>query len=322
MYQLSHVYDNINFMFKAAEQIIGRKDSQENGTCATAIRLFNAHPDDMKTADLLANMKIARELEISDVVLTREEDTEYRVLLIHTILRIIVTHGVPSFSKFKDEVAASLPVTDLQIPVHKTEFYPLPAMETDESSTVGNGEVIDAISQSLGYDTKSLEYLQTVKIYSGDQLSMARLRAVENNRVGNDAFHHTHSNIVHVTGHFHGQMHAAAACLDTHWGLPTAGARDPGSLCFHNSVVDRKPIVLTSPPPYRTCRDLIFVSLYARMLHCLELVSGTKLQDYASETTFEDLKADAEAIYDRFVDTQVVDKLRDGTLLLVSSLLT
>ncbi|KAI0772179.1 hypothetical protein BC629DRAFT_1529829 [Irpex lacteus] len=114
-------------------------------------------------------------------------------------------------------------------------------------------------------------------------------------------------------------MHAAAACLDTHWGLPTAGARDPGSLCFHNSVVDRKPIVLSSPPPYRTCRDLIFVSLYARMLHCLELVSETKLQDYASEATFEDLKADAEAIYDRFVDTQVVDKLRDELLPLANS---
>ncbi|KAI0772183.1 hypothetical protein BC629DRAFT_1291429 [Irpex lacteus] len=178
-------------MFKAAEQIIGRKDSQENGTCATAIRLFNANPDDMKTADLLAQMRVARELEITDIILTREEDTEYRSLIIHTILRIIVTHGGPSFAKFKNDVAASLPVTDFQIPVHKTEFYPLPAMEIDESSTVGNGEVVDAISQSLGYDTKSLEYLQTVKIYSGDQLSMARLRAVENNRVGNDAFHHT-----------------------------------------------------------------------------------------------------------------------------------
>lgn len=313
VYQLSHVYDNINFMFKAAEQIIGRKDSQENGTCATAIRLFNANPDDMKTADLLAQMRVARELEITDIVLTHEEDTEYRSLLIHTILRIIVTHGGPSFAKFKDDVAASLPRTDFQIPVHKTDLYPLPAMEIDESSTVGNADVVDAISQSLGYDTKSLDYLRTVKIYSGDQLSMARLRAVENNRAGNDAFHHTHSNIVHVTGHFHGQMHAAAGCLEAHWGHPTAGSRDRGSLCFQNSVIDRKPIVLTSPPPYRTCRDLIFVSLYARMLHCLELVSDTKLQDYASTATFEDLKTDAEAIYDRFVDTTVVDKLRDGT---------
>lgn len=52
-HDVAHVYDNINTVFKAAEQIIGWKDSIENGTCETAIRLFDASRDDMKTSDLL-----------------------------------------------------------------------------------------------------------------------------------------------------------------------------------------------------------------------------------------------------------------------------
>ncbi|KAI0086095.1 hypothetical protein BDY19DRAFT_379635 [Irpex rosettiformis] len=100
----------------------------------------------------------------------------------------------------------------------------------------------------------------------------------------------------------------------THWGLPGAGARDPGSLCFQNTIIDRKPIVLTSPPPYRTCRDLIFVSLYARILHCLELVSDLGIDEYAAVTTYDGLKGHAEVIYDRFVKSNTTDDLRHGTL--------
>lgn len=318
LHDVAHVYDNINTVFKAAEQIVGRKDSIENGTCATAIRLFEANKDDMQTSDLLDSMSKAPELNIADIVLTGEEALDYRRLILHTILRIIVEHGGPSFTKFKDAVADTLPITPHQVPVHKTEFYPLPAMEIDESSTVGNADVVDAISASLAYDTQSPEYLSTVKIYSGDQLSMARLRSVSDNRVGNDFFHHSHRNIVQAPGFFHGQMHAASACLETHWGLSEANARDPGSLSFHNTVADRKPIVLTSPPPYRTCRDLIYVSLYARLLHCLELVSELKVADYAATATFDDLQRHVQEIYDRFVDSSIVDRLRNGKLYLMN----
>ncbi len=52
---LGHVYDNINMVFKIAEQILGRTDSQENGTCATVFPLFEALDEDMKTEDLLSS---------------------------------------------------------------------------------------------------------------------------------------------------------------------------------------------------------------------------------------------------------------------------
>lgn len=311
---VAHVYDNINTVFKAAEQIIGCKDSVENGTCATAIRLYEAPREDMKTFDLLRSLQNAQELHVEDILSTGDEAAEYKSLLTHTIMRIIVTHGGEPFAKYKDDLSRTLPVSEEQIPLHKTTYFPLPAMEIDESSTVGNADVIDVISESLAYDMQSAEYQETVKIYSGDQLSMARLRTVAQNRVGQDAPHRALLNVVQVPGFFHYQMHVTSGCLEAHWGLAGAGAHDPGSLSSHNTVIDRKPIVLTSPPPYRTCRDLIYVSLYARMLHCLEIVSGSKIEDYSSTATFDDLKRHAGEILERFANGDVVDELRDGTV--------
>lgn len=149
-HDVAHVYDNINTVFKVAEQLIGRKDSVENDTCATAIRLFEASKHDMRTSDLLDHMRTAPELSIADIMHTKEEAAEYRRLILHTILRVIVAHGGPSFQKFKSNVTHTLPVTPHQVSVRKTEFYPLSAMEIDESSTVGNADVVDAISESLG----------------------------------------------------------------------------------------------------------------------------------------------------------------------------
>lgn len=137
------------------------------------------------------------------------------------------------------------------------------------------------------------------------------------NRIGHDAFGRSYSDLAFSPGLFHGQMHVVFGVLDTHWGNPRLGPRDPGSLSFHNVVVDRKPIVLSSLPPYRICRDLGFVSLYARVLHCLELVSGKTLDEYTvtakgsePEITFEDLQAHATLIYERYASATIVDKLR------------
>ncbi|KAI0727174.1 hypothetical protein C8Q72DRAFT_782214, partial [Fomitopsis betulina] len=92
---------------------------------------------------------------------------------------------------------------------------------------------------------------------------------------------------------------------------PRFGPRNPGSLAFHNNLLDRKPIVLSSLPSFRECRDLAFVSLYSRVLHCLELVSETEdLSDYAAHVDFNQLKAHAAEIVTRFADGKTVDRLR------------
>ncbi|KAI0349403.1 hypothetical protein OH77DRAFT_1465461 [Trametes cingulata] len=309
---LANVYDNINFMFRAAEQILGRKDSQENGTCATAFSLFKAPREYMRTANLMRSYHRAPPLTFKDLRLTREETGALRQRLIWTVMQIVVQHGGESFKPWRSKLTECVPLSTHRIPVHTTEIFPMPAMEIDESSTTGNAKVLDAMFTEMGYDLGSPDFTENVRIVFGDQLSMARVRAVVNTRVGHDDPSQSYLNVVFAPGFFHYQMAATHGVLETHWGDPSLGARDPGSLSFHNTVLDRKPIVLSSLPPYRTCRDLTFVSLYARVLHCLEQVSGHKLDEYVakSSSSFEKLQRDAAAIVDEYANPAKVAHLR------------
>ncbi|KAI0733259.1 hypothetical protein C8Q72DRAFT_935280 [Fomitopsis betulina] len=105
-------------------------------------------------------------------------------------------------------------------------------------------------------------------------------------------------------------MTATHGFMEMFYGHNTS-PRNPGSLAFHNNLLDRKPIVLSSLPSFRECRDLAFVSLYARVLHCLELVSKVEdLSDYATHLDFNQLKTHVAEIVTRYADGKTVDRLR------------
>lgn len=296
-------------LFKIAEQVLTRKDSQQNGTCATAFKLFAASPDDMKTSDLVESFVNAPPLSVDDILLSDEENVALTERLTHTVLRTIITFGGERFSRFRKDVDACLPCTPDKIPVHKTEILPLPAMNIDESSTSGNAEVLTAMFKELKLDINSPDFTQTVKLTAGDQLSIARIRSLVTNRAGHDSFGQSFLWALCMPGLFHYKMAATHGLLELHFGSDSTG--DPGSLAFHNSRLLRKPITLTSPPPFRTCRDIIFVSLYARVLHCLELVSKCEsLDDYAATVDFADLKRHAGDIVNQYANAQVAHKLR------------
>ncbi|KAJ8456420.1 hypothetical protein ONZ51_g12138 [Trametes cubensis] len=108
---LGNVYDTINMMFKIAEQILGRKDSQQNGTCATALELHGASLDDMRTDNTIESFVKAPPLTFDDILLSPQESAELTRRLEHTILRIAVSFGGEQFARFCAEVNASLPVT-------------------------------------------------------------------------------------------------------------------------------------------------------------------------------------------------------------------
>ncbi|KAI0069829.1 hypothetical protein K474DRAFT_1747000 [Panus rudis PR-1116 ss-1] len=310
-YELGHVYDNYNINYKTAEQTLGRRDTQENGTCATVFPLFNARREDMRTSDLLTSLDQAPCLSRDDILLSLRENEVLDEYLQHSILRIIVMHGGTSFQRFRDTIMKSVPSTPEKIPLHKTEVFPLPAMNIDESSTTGNADVLDAIFREVGHHLDSPLTWDAVKIVFGDQLSVSRQRGVTSDRTGHDNPQRTHANVVQGPGFFHYLMAAAGGTLETHFGNPHLGARDPGSLSNHNNILGRKPIVTSSMPPYRVTRDLIFVSLYARILHCLELVTEcNSLEEYAQSVTLERLKEDAKKVLQRFANPQIVAELR------------
>ncbi|KAF7372277.1 hypothetical protein MVEN_00087400 [Mycena venus] len=280
-------YDNINLMNRIAEQVLGRKSAQENGKCATLIPLHKAKLEHLQTADLNTSILNAPPLTLNDIILNDADSKFFTKNMVHTILRIVL-HGGEGFERWRKDLDASQPVSADIIEVHKTALHPLPAMEIDESSITGNVRVIEEIMRVLGFNSDDPDFGKYVQIIAGDQLIIARQRSILN-----------------IAG-CHG-------VLETHFGKPAAGTRSPGSLGFHNMVLDRLPITLTSLPPFRTCRDLIMVSLYARVLHCLLLVSGHDSLDQCASSinNWDTLVNYAEKIYTTYADTDRVQELRE-----------
>ncbi|KAH9017801.1 hypothetical protein EDB84DRAFT_1520840 [Lactarius hengduanensis] len=305
------VYDNINMVWKVAEQILGRTDSMENGTCATIVSLFRASVDDLRAIELERRFRSAPELKVSDIVLTEDEYTFHRKCLIHAVLRIAVQYGGPRLQVFRKDLQAMEPQSDFQIDVHKSEIHPLPAMNINEASTMGNAEVIDAVMEELNVDTSKPDFCENLKLVAGDQLSIARLRAVLAARAGNEGGASSLRWALFIPGLFHCKIAATNGFLQTHFGHTNQDLKDPASLASHNTLLQRKPIILSSLPPFRTCRDLIFVSLYARVLHCLLKVSGAQsLELLSTGLTWSMLCGHAEAVVDTFTDARMVDNLR------------
>ncbi|KAH9051116.1 hypothetical protein EDB83DRAFT_2627558 [Lactarius deliciosus] len=305
------VYDNINMVWKVAEQILGRTDSMENGTCATLVPLFRASVEDLRAIELERRFQSTPELKVSDIMLTEDEYSLHRKCLIHTVLRIAVQYGGPRLQVFRKDLQAMEPHSDFRIDVHKSEIHPLPAMNINEASTMGNAEVIDAVMEELNVDTSRPEFCENLKLVAGDQLSIARLRAVLAARAGNECGASSLRWALFIPGLFHCKIAATNGFLQTHFGHPNRDLKDPASLSSHNTLLQRKPIILSSLPPFRTCRDLIFVSLYARVLHCLLKVSGAQsLESFSNRLTWSTLCGHAEAVVDTFTDARMVYNLR------------
>jgi hypothetical protein len=288
-------------------------DAQENGTCATIFPLFDTQPDDLRYEKLDEGVMNAPPLTVENILLTEAETDMWTECMVHTILRIIINHGGPSFERWRNDLKKAQPITQDKIPVHKTSLHPLPAMEIEEASIIGNVHVVEAIDKELGLDQDNPEYMKFVKILAGDQLTIARQRAIQNIRVGHEDGAHAWKQVVLMPGLFHGKIADCHGVLETHFGKPNAGTRSPASLAFHNTQLNRLPIVLSSLPSFRTCRDLIMISLYARVLHCLLLVSDKpSLQDYsASVQSWSTIRHHAELIYKRYANADRVQELRE-----------
>ncbi|KAF8153776.1 hypothetical protein B0H34DRAFT_753214 [Crassisporium funariophilum] len=305
-------YDNINMVFKAAEQIVGRTDAQENGTCATIWRLYKAAIEDIQVVDLEASFAKAPPLSITDVLLSSEEAQTLSINLWHCILRIIVTHGGEGFKKFLSDLNRTLPCTDHKIEIHKTPLHPLPAFDIDESTIIGGAEVVDKVFEVLQVKAKE-GWSNIVKFFCGDQLTIARLRALLNIRAGHEGGYSGFGWGVWMPGLFHAKMADTHGGFLMHWGKAAAGPRNPGCLAFHNTILQRKPILTTSLPPFQTLRDLIFTSLYARVLHCLLVVSKTSsLAEYLEHEnlSWSLLEHHAQMILNQFANADIVADLR------------
>ena len=223
-----------------------------------------------------------------------------------------MNYAGPGLKKFKPDLQKYQPESTEKIPTHKTNLHPLPSWNIDESSIVGNAEVDEAIMKELRLDKDVPEAANRVRFLGGDQLSIARLRALEFIRAGQEKGYEGFFWGAWIPGLFHAKIADALGTLLTHFGQPNTISQNPWTLGFHNGRIDRLPITLTSLPTYRTSRDLIFVSLYARVLHCLLLVSKCgSLEEYGLKVNkWETLVEHATKILENYANAALVEELR------------
>ncbi len=307
-----NVYDNINWMEHVAEQRVDHKDTQQNGTCATIFPLFDAKPEAMRTTELLKSLDSAPPLCIEDILHSPAEVTLFQKSLEHTFLRQLLSASEPLARRFQDQVDECLPDQEDQIPLHKTEVIPLPAMQIDESSITGNADVMDEMFTELGFDPHSEDFAATVRLIFGDQLSIARLRTLINNRAGHETEADSYAYTAFGPGLFHHQLAFGHGFVETHFGDPTTnGAGNPSCLAFLNGVLDRKAISPNSLPPYRTTRDLVYHILIAATPICLQEVSGTQdFENYTATVSFDQLRGDVSKVFQKILNARVISGLR------------
>ncbi|KLO06254.1 hypothetical protein SCHPADRAFT_838283 [Schizopora paradoxa] len=311
------IYDNINLELAPHDQILGKTtDIQQNGTSATLRILKGVDPADLKTEELLSNLVNAEHMTLDKLDLNLEESSELRESLAYAVMRIAVHHGGDHLRKFMKVLRESEPSSTYKAPPEKTSVHPLPAFQINEATTTGNAEVISAILEELRLDPEDPDFIKRISIVAGDQLSIARLRSVAAIRAGNEGDGQALSSLVRVPGLFHYGMNNTTQVLVTHLGPPNHDISNPASLSAHNTLLHRKVVVGSSPPNYRTAKNLIDVSLYARVLHCLLRVSTkATLEEYARNATFDSFKTDAFSVVDQFANAQVVENLRNKRLL-------
>ena len=253
----------------------------------------------------------APDLKLSDILHKPEEATIFKENIIFTILQIIIRFGGESFKKFESDLKKHQPETKEKIKLHQMELYPLPPWHIDQSTITGNAEVDKAIVKELRLDNIA-KFWKRVRFMGGDQLSLSRLHTNENIRAGQEENYFSLFFFALIVGLFHAKIADVHGGLETHFRKPNTGGRNPGSLSFHNTRLDHLPITLTSLPTFRVCRDLIFVSLYACVLHCLLLVSDcSSFEDYLMKHgSCDDLLSHARQIEDKFANPAKVEELR------------
>lgn len=268
--------------------------------------------DDLSLQKFVEALQNAPLLKFGDIDFSAEERTSWDQYILFTIIDIVVTHGGPKLEHFRKELEKEQPVSAFKIPPHKTGVHPLPTFHIDESSIVGNSEVVDAILKELGIDQTSPDFVEQVRLFAGDQLSISRLRSIIKQRAGNEGGPESYAWIVVIMGLFHMKMAANQGILETFFGKDGGTQSNPASLASHNAILGRLPISIKSPPPFRVTQDLIFHSLYARILHCCLLVSNsTDLADFANKVdSFDALKAYAQKLMTTYLNPIVLHTSR------------
>ncbi|KAJ7061082.1 hypothetical protein C8F01DRAFT_1288251 [Mycena amicta] len=223
-----------------------------------------------------------------------------------------------AFPALRDKFKSSItpPPTDLAIPVHKTEQFPLPAMEIDESTIDGTIQVIETILRTLKLDTPEALERHGVVFSAGDLLSLELLlKASGSRRESKDMPENLGMFMKGSLGLFHAKMAGFKCIGNEYWG--TANSASPWSLWRVNTLLGRKAITAgwkaKKLPPYRPITELVLdISLPANILDAFRIHCGRHdLEDWVSGVkSYSEVNTVAYEVYRKLCSAREVARLR------------
>jgi hypothetical protein len=166
------VWDNLNIVFKVAEQRHNSKDMFENGTTATLIVLYGVLRGELELNILPPHTtrKPIIDFVPMDTLPTVEQIVQTRRSALWHIRHILLEQFPRLATKFRDNLG-EIPVIQA-IPLHKTVHLPTPAMKIDESSLDGTIDVIDTLITRTLQFTAARMRAHNVLFAGGDLLSL------------------------------------------------------------------------------------------------------------------------------------------------------
>ncbi|KAJ7430322.1 hypothetical protein B0H11DRAFT_1764586 [Mycena galericulata] len=316
------VWDNLNIAFRVGAERLAAKNHFDNGTTSTVIPVFDpATGGHAAHGTLPFSMKPPRERTLpvldwtaEDVLPTPQAAEELSASCFWQMKRLAFENipGVPDRLRKALEECPEI----FQIPLHKSEQYPLPAMNLDESSLEGTLEVYLAILRHLGLDDEALE-AHGLMFDDGDLLTDSLKEKLESARRNSTTPIASMRASTRRWGLFHGEMAGGRLTVNEHWGKPNS--LWAGGLWWeHNKLLKRKPMTAgwsgKKATPWKPAHELIHISLPAHIVDGFRIHCGhDKLEEWAATATMEEFNRVAKIVFDKLFSTAAVNELRTRT---------
>lgn len=170
------IWDNLNIAQRVAEQRQDSKDRFDSGTTATLVPLYGVEQGELNLKPKRPTRIPVIDYNAEDLFPTPEEAIRVQAGQLWHINDIFYDAYPDLRDRLRDNIPPCPSVS--QIPLHKTEQYPLPTMYIDESSLEGTLSVMSTIfRESLQLQEADIRRNGLV-LCAGDQLSLSLLDKV------------------------------------------------------------------------------------------------------------------------------------------------
>ncbi|KII91476.1 hypothetical protein PLICRDRAFT_156573 [Plicaturopsis crispa FD-325 SS-3] len=316
----SIVWDNLNIAFRVDAQRLHSANHFDNGTTATLIPLYDPTSEDgsVPHGTIPLNMKPPRTTSDpifewpTEHVMPSPVDAEQ---LSRSCLWQIKRMAIEHIEGLKHLASELEPCPEVKpIPVHKTDQYPLPAMNEDESSIEGTIRVYIRILRNVGFTDDDLK-AHGLLFSDGDLLSESLVSKIEAARRNSDGPIQGMKAPVRRFGIFHSKMAGGRLVVNEHWGKPNSPWA--GSLWWENTkLLGRKTFAAgwkgKKATPWKPAHELIHISLPAHVKDGYRILCGKPdLEAWARTATLDDFNTVSQRVMDELFSTHAVEKLRN-----------